>query len=141
MKRLSSFLPVLALWVPLAGAAQDKCAAQAQAEQQRIERELTAQRPARGDKAAEQAWASKLHSELAAVASRFEACTRANTPKHTAAATAKMDDCLAGVRRRGDELRRQSSGRTLSLQEQTLLRDQERRLHDDYMACSRTTPR
>jgi hypothetical protein len=132
---------LLAVLLPLVSAAQDKCTTQGQAEQLRIEREFMAQRPAKGDKTAEQAWSKNLHAALAAAAKQVEDCTRANTPKPSPAARAKVDECLAGVRRRGDELQQRYKGRTLTFQEQTTLRGEEQRLQDEYMSCTRTSPR
>ena len=141
MKHKGAISLLLATLLPLISAAQDKCTAQGQAEQLRIEREFAAQRPARGDKAAEQIWSKNLHAALAAAAKQVEDCTRANTPKASPAATAKVDECLAGVRRRGDELQQRYKGRTLTFQEQTALRGEEQRLQDEYMSCTRTKSR
>lgn len=132
---------LLALLIPLASAAQDKCAAQAQAEQLRIEREFTAQRPAKGDATAQQIWSKNLHAALSAAAKQAEDCTRANAPKPSSAATAKVDECLAAVRRRGDELQQRYKGRTLTVQEQAALRDEQQRLSDEYTSCTRKSPR
>jgi hypothetical protein len=132
---------VLALLLPLVSAAQDKCNAQAQADQLRIEREFSARRPAKGDRVAEANWSNDLHAALAATAKRFEECARASTPTPTPAATARIDECLAGVRRRGDELQRRYGGRSLTLQEQTTRRAEEQRLQDEHMSCTRTTPK
>jgi len=132
---------VLALLLPVVSVAQDKCTAQADAEQRRIERDFMAQRPAKGDTAAEVKWSNDLHAALAATAKRFEDCTRASTPKPSPAAGAKIDECVAGVRRRGDELQRRYSGRTLTFQEQTVRRGEEQRLQDEYMSCTKTTAR
>lgn len=134
-------LLVLALLLPMVSTAQDQCTAQADAEQRRIERDFRAQRPAKGDMAAEVKWSNDLHAALAATAKRFEDCTRLSTPKPSPAATAKIDECLAGVRRRGDDLQRRYGGRTLTFQEQTVRRGEEQRLQDEYMSCTRTTPR
>jgi hypothetical protein len=141
MKPQNATLLVLALLLPLVSASQDKCTAQADAVQRRIERDFSAQRPAKGDTAAEVKWSNDLHAALAATAKRFEDCTRASTPKPSPAATAKIDECLAGVRRRGDELQRRYSGRTLTFQEQTVRRGEEQRLQDEYMSCTRSTLR
>lgn len=137
MKPTSAVFLLLAALLSLASTAQDKCTAQGQAEQRRIEQEFSAQRPAKGDKAAEQVWSKNLQASLAAAAKQAEECTRANTPKPSPAATAKVDECLAGVRRRGDELQQRYKGRTLTPQEQTALRGEEQRLHDEYMSCTR----
>lgn len=137
MKPQNAILSLLAILIPLVSAAQDKCTAQGQAEQRRIEREFMAQLPARGDTAAEQIWSKNLHAALAAAAKQVEDCTRANTPKPSPAATAKVDECLAAVRRRGDELQQRYKGRTLTFQEQTALRDAEQRLSDEYQSCTR----
>ena len=141
MKSQTAILPLLAILLPLVSAAQDKCTAQGQAEQLRIEREFMAQRPAKGDTAAEQIWSKNLHAALAAAAKQVEDCTRANTPKPSPAATAKIEECLAAVRRRGDELQLQYKGRTLTFQEQTVLRDAEQRLSDEYTSCTRKISR
>ncbi len=136
-----AILLLLALLLPVTSAAQDKCTAQADAEQRRIERDFTIQRPAKGDTAAAVKWSNDLYAAMAAIAKRFEDCTRANTPKPSPAAIAKIDECLAGVRRRGDELQRRYSDRTLTFQEQTVRRGEEQRLQDEYMSCTRTTAR
>ena len=129
------------LLFPLASTAQDKCTDMGRAEQVRIEKEFSAQRPARGDKDAEQAWSKHLHAALAAAAKRVEDCTRANKPAVPAAVAARIEECLAGVRRRGDELERRYRGRTLTLQEQTIRRGEEERLQDEYMSCTKRTTR
>jgi hypothetical protein len=141
MKPQNAIFLLLAVLLPLVSAAQDKCTAQGQAEQLRIEREFMAQPPAKGDKAAEQIWAKNLHAALAAAAKQVEDCKRVNTPKPSPAATTKVDECLAGVRRRGDELQQRYKGRTLTFQEQTVLRAEEQRLQDEYMSCTRTISR
>ncbi len=141
MKPQNAMLLLLALLLPVASAAQDKCTAQADAEQRRIERDFAAQRLAKGNTVAEVKWSNDLHAALAVTAKRFEDCTRANTPKPSPAAIAKVDECLAGVRRRGDELQRRDSGRTLTFQEQTVRRGEEQRLQEEYMSCTRTTTR
>jgi len=141
MKPQDAILLFLAFLLPLVSAAQDKCTAKGQAEQIRIEREFVAQRPAKGDTAAEQIWSKNLHAALAAAAKQVEDCTRANTPISSPAATAKVDECLAAVRRRGDELQQRYKGRTLTFQEQTVLRDEEQRLNDEYTSCTRKLSR
>lgn len=141
MKPKNAISLLLAILLPLVSAAQDKCTVQGHAEQLRIEREFAAQRPAKGDKTAEQIWSRNLHAALAAAAKQVEDCTRANTPKPSPAATAKLDECLAGVRHRGDELQQRYKGRTLTLQEQTALKGEEQRLQDEYMSCTRTKSR
>lgn len=141
MKPHNAISLLLAILLPLASAAQDKCTAQGQAEQLRIEREFVAQRPEKGDKTAEQIWSKNLNAALAAAAKQVEDCTRASKPKPSPAATAKVDECLAGVRRRGDDLQQRYKGRTLTFQEQTTLRGEEQRLQDEYMSCTRTVAR
>lgn len=141
MKPKHAILLVVALLLPLSSIAQDKCTTQGKAEQLRIEREFSAQRPARGDKDAELTWSKNLNAALAAAARRAEDCTRASRPAVQPAAAAKVEDCLAGVRRRGDELQQRYRGRTPTLQEQTTQRGEEQRLQDEYMACTRNTHR
>jgi hypothetical protein len=141
MKPKHAITFVVALLLSLTSTAQDKCTAQGQAEQFRIEREFSGKRPAKGDKAAELTWATNLQTALAAAAKRAEDCTRTGRPTVTPSATAKIDECLAGVRRRSDELNRRDQGRKLSLQEQTLRRSEDERLQDDYISCTKSPPR
>lgn len=141
MKPKNALFLLLAGLLPMFSAAQDKCTVQGQAEQLRIEREFAAQLPAKGDKTAEQIWSKNLHAALAAAAKQVEDCTRANAAKPSSAATAKVDECIAGVRRRGDELQQRFKGRTLTFQEQTAVRGEEQRLQDEYMSCTRTKSR
>ncbi len=141
MKLKHTVFPLALLLLAQAGTAQDKCTAQGQAEQLRIEREFSGQRPVRGDKEAELTWSKNLHAALAAAAKRAEDCTRANKPPASPAAAAKIDECLAGVRRRTDELERRYRGRTLTFQEQTTQRGEHERLQDEYMACTSNTKR
>jgi hypothetical protein len=132
---------IAALLLPLVSVGQDKCTEQGKAEQQSIEREFTAKRPAKGDKDAELTWSKNLYAALAASAKRAEDCTRANRPAATPAATAKLEECLADVRRRTDELQQRYRGRTPTLQEQKKQRDEEARLQDEYQACSKAARR
>ncbi len=141
MKPQNAVFLILAILLPPVIAAQDKCTSQGQAEQRRIEREFIAQRPAKGDTAAEQVWSKNLYAALAAAAKLAEDCTRASKPKPSPAATAKVNECLAAVDRRGDELQQRYKGRTLTFQEQTVLRSEEQRLQDEYTSCTRAISR
>jgi hypothetical protein len=131
----------LAALIPVASPAQDRCTVQGQADQVRIEREFSGQRPARGDKEAELTWSKNLNAALAAAAKRAEDCSRASKPAVAPAASARVEECLADVRRRTDDLNRRDRGRTLTLQEQTARRSEDERLLDEYMACTRNTKR
>lgn len=128
---------ILVVLFPIAALAQDKCTEQGQAEQMRIQKDFTAQRPAKGDKEAELTWSKNLHAALAASAKRAEDCTRANKPPTAPAAAAKIDACLAGVRQKTDALHQRDRGRALTMQEQTARRAEEQGLQDEYMACTK----
>ena len=128
-------LSFLAVLLPLAATAQDTCTAQGQEDQDRILREFSSQRPARGDKDAELTWSKNLNAALAAAAKRAEDCARTNKPAVPAAAAAKEQECIAEVSRRTSELDKRYGGRTLSTQEQAARRSEESRLLEDRMSC------
>lgn len=130
-------LALLAALPPLCAAAQDGCTAQGVAEQDRITREFSSQRPARGDKDAELAWSRNLYAALAAAAKRAEDCTRASRVSTPPSAAAMRDECIAESNRRADELEHRYRGRTLTAQEQATRRAEEQRLLDERMDCGR----
>ena len=65
-------LSMLATLLPLMASAQDRCTAQYEAEQARIIREFSGQRPPKGDRDAEVTWSKNLNDALAASAKRAE---------------------------------------------------------------------
>lgn len=123
--------------VPLAALAADRCTDQAQAETDRVTRELSARRPAQGDPQAERAWSLELHTALAAISKRADACAsaqRSNTPPEAAQ---KQQACIATVHNRVEALQKKYAGRAMSPQDQATRREEESRLMDERMACTR----
>ena len=131
---LSRSLILLALAViPLFADAQDRCAAQFQAEKVRIEREASQNLPPKGDRAAEVIWSKNLHLALELAGKNAERCTRESTPPAAPAVLAKEQECIAGLLRRADELALKYKDRTLTTSEQVAHRAEIDRLVDDRM--------
>lgn len=129
-------LLLLAALLPLAATAQDKCTVQGQVEQDRVVREYSGQRPAKGDREAELTWSRNMNSALAAAAKRAEECTRSSKPATPAAAAMKQEDCIAGAVRGVTDLEKRYQGRTLTSQEQATKRSEEQRLIEQRMSCT-----
>lgn len=140
MKIRATILLVLTLLSPLLSA-QDKCIAQGQAEQARIQREFASNRPAQGDRDAEVAWARNLHAALAIAARRAEDCARASRQTTAPAAAAREQECAAKANQQLAELQNKYRGKSMSTQEQIARRGEEERLLDDRMACIRGASR
>lgn len=126
---------------PLGALAQHKCDSDAEAAQDRVVREFSVNPPSKHDQTAYLAWSQKLNAAMATVAKRHEECIRSSRPAMSPAEVSRIDDCLASVRRRGDEVATRYRGRTLTFQEQTTRRAEEQTLQDEYMACARTANR
>lgn len=120
--------------------AQDRCMAQYQAEQMRIEREAAQQRPTKGDRAAEEKWAKSMHAALALAAKNAEQCQRDSKPPVAAAVLAKEQACIAALHRRMAELDQKYKGKSLSASEQMARRAEDDKLVEDRMKCSHRTP-
>lgn len=126
---------------PIGSLAQHTCDSEADAAQSKIIRESSVNPPSKHDQAAYLAWSQNLNAALASVGKRHEECIRASRPAISPAEASRIDDCLAAVRRRGDELEQQYRGRTLTFQEQTAKRAKQQVLQDEYMACPMRTNR
>ena len=124
-------------WQSVEAFSQDRCMAQYQAEQLRIEREAAQQRPAKGDTAAEQKWAQNMHAAMAIAAKNAEQCVRDNKPPVSAAVLAKEQDCIASLHRRSTELAQKYKDKSLSTSEQIAYRAENNKLIEDRMKCSR----
>lgn len=122
--------------VPLGATAQDQCTTQGQAEQDRIVREFSSQRPTRGDKDAELTWSRNLNQALAAAAARAEDCTRSSKAAIPSATVAKEQACIAESHRRAEEIDKRYRGRTLTAPEQATRRAEEQRLIEERMSCT-----
>lgn len=117
--------------------AQDRCTAQGQAEQERIQREFVSNRPAKDDKDAQVTWARNLNAALAAAARRAEDCARAARQAEAPAIAARERECAARAIAQADELDKRYRGRSLSPQEQAARRSEEDRLLQERMSCIR----
>ena len=94
---------LLIVLTPLTASAQNKCDAQAEAEQNRIIRKLESQPPSKHDQEAYLAWSKNMNAALAAVAQRHEDCRRSSRTAIPPATVAKEDECIAGSNRRAEE--------------------------------------
>jgi hypothetical protein len=130
-------LVVLFATVPLAASAADRCTDQAQAEVDRVTREFSAKRPAQGDQQAERAWSSELHTALAAIGKRADACASAQRSNPPPEAAQKQQACVAASHSRLEALQKKYAGRPMTPQEQATRRDEENQLVEDRMACMR----
>ena len=130
------YLSALA-WQSSGAFAQDRCMAQYQTEQLRIERAAAQQRPVKGDTAAEHKWAKTMHAALALAAKTAEQCKLDNKPPVPAAVLAKEQDCIASLHRRATELNQKYQGKSPSTTEQIAHRAENDKLIEDRMKCSR----
>lgn len=136
MKRRA--LPVLlGLLLPLAAAAQDRCASQLEAEQARIQNEYAQQRPTPGDKAAAGAALRKMREQMDAAAKKADDCRRADKPKSTPGLVAERDRCLAAIARRSEDIEKRYGGKIMTKADQAARRGEEDRLLQDRNACNR----
>lgn len=117
--------------------AQTDCDSRGKLEADAVVRDYGARAPAKGNAAAEQAWAQGLHDALKAVEQRHEACRRSSQPTPTAAQTQRLEACLDANRRQFDAMDKRYQGRTLSFQEQTQWRTEQQKLLDERNACTR----
>jgi hypothetical protein len=115
--------------------AAQRCAAQLQAEQARIEREFARDRPAASDKAANDRWAKNLQVALHAAGRTAESCERQSQPAMTQDRRAVLEACISQVDKKLQEVDRRYAGRTLSREEQGGLREEHRALQDQRIAC------
>ena len=81
---------LLIVLTPLTASAQNKCDAQAEAEQNRIIRKLESQPPSKHDQEAYLAWSKNMNAALAAVAQRPDAAELAATPLQRRAGKAPL---------------------------------------------------
>lgn len=131
----------LALLVAAAGTAQgaepavQRCAAQLQAEQARIERDFSRERPPESDRVAFERWAKNMHAALNAAGRSAESCERQSQPAMTPERRSTLETCIARVSAKSDEVNRRYSGRTLSREEQAQLRAAQLDLHEQRIAC------
>lgn len=122
--------------LPLAASAQDKCDAQAQAEQNRILREFSGRPPSKNDQEAYLAWSRNLNAALATAAQRHEDCVRSNRGAIPPSTAAKLEECITGNNRRADDFEKRYRGRNLTAQEQAARRAEEQRLIEERMSCT-----
>ncbi len=115
--------------------AVQRCIAQLEADQARIERDFVRERPSRADKVAFDQWATRLHATLEAAGRAAEACERASQPALTPERRAALEACIANVSRKSEALDRQYAGRNLTFEEQTALRAARQELLDQRIAC------
>jgi hypothetical protein len=132
-------LPALLGLLLLAGAAQAQtngdCTREAEDATRRVERDMARQPPSKNDTAAYQRWSQVLHEQLAAVNRRHEDCRRSAERPPSAQAVSKLEACREAALRQSDELRKRYAGRTLSLAEQTAMRNEEIAILDNRQAC------
>lgn len=132
----------LALLVAAAGTAQgaeplavQRCAAQLQSEQARIERDFARERPPESDRVAFERWSKNMHAALNAAGRSAEACERQSQPAMTPERRSTLETCISRVTTKSDEVNRRYSGRTLSREEQAQLRAAQLDLHEQRIAC------
>ena len=137
--RLPTILFVALL--PFAASAQSKCDTIADAETERVSKELAKQAPSKDDQQAYMAWSRRMHDALAEVGRKHDECVRSSKPPLSAGDAAKIDACLAANNRRSDEVEKKYRGRNLTFQEQTAHRAEGQRLMDERMACTKPANR
>lgn len=115
--------------------AVQRCAAQLQAEQARIERDFTRDRPPQSDKVAFERWSRNLHAALNAAGKAAESCERQSHPALTPERRTTLEACISRVSAKSEEVNRRFAGRTLSRDEQARLRAEQLELHDQRIAC------
>jgi hypothetical protein len=138
----ASMVLLLSLTCGAAAAADARCTAQLRADQARIERELAATAPRKGDLHAEQQFSARMHALLEAAADKHDACERAArpvpTPADKAAQQARAGECDATARRRLEELDQRMRGRpNPPMAEQAAAREEQTRIVDERMRCMR----
>lgn len=116
-------------------AAAQRCIAQLQAEQSRIEQEFRRTRPPETDRVAFERWSKNLHAALDAAGRAAEACERRSQPALTPERLATLEACIARVAAQSAALERRYAGRTLSREEQSQLRAEQLALHEQRIAC------
>lgn len=139
MKPQNATLLVLAILLPLVSASQDKCTAQADAEQRRIERDFGS------------ASCQGRYGRSGEVVERSTCCTgchcetvrRLHAGEHTETLACCHREnrrmpgrCSPPWRRTTAPIQRPNS----HVSEQTVRRGEEQRLQDEYMSCTRSTP-
>lgn len=149
--RMRAWMPGLGLTIllamsfglasPPALGADDACLAKGRAEQGRILRAFTRQRPAKGDRAAEIDWARRLEAALSAAAGRADECERMERRAKASTIGVREDTCLARAHREIEALDRRYGGRTLSRQEQAALRAEQERALQARVDCDLATRR
>lgn len=121
--------------------AAQRCVAQLQAEQARIERDFTRDRPPQTDKVAFERWARNLHAALNAAGKAAESCERQSQPALTPERRSTLEACIFRVSAKSEELNRRYAGRNLSRDEQSKLRAEQLELHDQRIACDLASKR
>jgi hypothetical protein len=112
-----------------------RCIAQLQAEQARIERDFTRDRPSESDKVAFDRWTRNLHAALNAAGKAAESCERQSQPALTPERRSTLEACVSRVSAKSEEVNRRFAGRTLSRDEQSKLRAEQVELHEHRIAC------
>ena len=142
---LTLLLLLLLLATGLTQAAEPKaaqrCAVQLQAEQARIERDFTRERPPEADKTAMERWAKNLQAALNAAGRAAESCERQSQPVLPPERRSALETCIARVSAKSEEVSRRYSGRTLSREEQAKQRAEQQDLHDQRIACDLASKR
>lgn len=115
--------------------ANQRCAAQLQAEQLRIERDFARDRPAKSDKVAFERWTNNMHAALNAAGKQAEACERENTPPMSSERRKTLEGCLAKNSAKTDEVLRKYSRPNPTREEQAQQRAELEELHQQRIAC------
>lgn len=115
--------------------AVQRCAAQLQAEQARIERDFVRERPPASDKLAYERWAKNLHAALNAAGRAAESCERQSLPALTPERPSALEACISRVASKSEEVDRRYGGRSLSREDQAKMRAVHQELHDQRIAC------
>lgn len=130
------------LLVTTARAEDPRCAAQYEAEADRIQREAMAHAPAPGsDQNTQRQFMQGVHSQLKAAAARAEACEQASRPKTGSpaaqAAVGREQQCADAANRELDQLKRRMPQGQPSMEQQRVQREAETRILDARMDCLR----
>ena len=115
--------------------ANQRCAAQLQAEQLRIERDFARDRPPKSDKVAFDRWANNMHAALNAAGKQAEACERESTPSLTPDRRKTLENCLARNSAKTDEVLRKYSSPKPTREEQAKQRGELEELQRQRIAC------
>jgi hypothetical protein len=115
--------------------ANQRCAAQLQAEQLRIERDFARDRPPKSDKVAFDRWANNMYAALYAAGEQAEACERESTPSLTPDRLKTLESCLARNSAQTDEVLRKHSSLKPTREEQARHRAELEELHQQRIAC------